>query len=391
MDEDRLERQTGVSKLRKLALAAAAAGIYLIENYSPDFIRNAPFFIYIINSILWILIIYAVFCLPRPRPRGNTRSRSFLIWMSFLCSFIYILIMMICGLAVGFGKSPFNHTLSGIAINLLKIFSELIALELIRNCLINNTDRNVRLGYFAFVTIFIAAIKLDFDQIRNLETNLDKVRFIGSELLPELCGSIFASYLVYMGGPVLSIIYLGMKDGFYWLSPVLPNINWLMQAFIGILLPIFCMMFFNFCYSKVINESKPQARKVENPVGWVIVTTFSILIIWFAIGVFPVRPYVIMSGSMEPQIKAGDLVLVKRDVAENMKVGDVIQYKSGDFYVFHRIIGIEEEDKEIKYKTRGDNNSFDDPELVKPENIRGIVIYTVPKIGYPALIIRSLI
>jgi len=39
----------------------------------------------------------------------------------------------------------------------------------------------------------------------------------------------------------------------------------------------------------------------------------------------------------------------------------------------------------ISFKTKGDNNTGADTELVKPEDVKGIITYTVPKIGWPTL------
>ena len=231
-------------------------------------------------------------------------------------------------------------------------------------------------------------MSIDPDSIENLKTNLDIVEFIGVDVLAALSNSIFATYLVYIGGPILTILYLGLQAGFYWLSPVLPNLNWIAQAFIGILLPIFSMMLFQFSYRREIMALKAEDRKAENPFGWIVVTTLSILIIWFAIGVFPVRPYVILTGSMEPVIYPGDVVLVERYI-ENLQVGDVIQFSSGNDYVFHRVIEIVEEDGKTFYQTKGDNNSAEDAELVEAQNIKGRMTEVVPKIGYLALFFRN--
>jgi signal peptidase len=263
-------------------------------------------------------------------------------------------------------------------------------MELARNYLVNADHSRTRLGFYAFITISIALMNLNPSQIENLKTSLSIVQFIGADLLVELSNSLFATYLVYLGGPILSIVYLGIQESFYWFSPFLPNLNWITQAFIGILLPIFSMMIFHFGYSKEIRDSKAGSGEDANPLGWIAVTAISILIIWFAIGVFPIRPYVILTGSMEPLINPGDIVLVRRiDADDNVQVGDVIEYKSGDIYIFHRIIEIVEEDEETKYRTKGDNNSAEDPELVEAENLKGRLLCVIPKIGYPALIFHQ--
>jgi signal peptidase len=172
----------------------------------------------------------------------------------------------------------------------------------------------------------------------------------------------------------------------------LPNLSWIAQAFIDILLPVFGMMIFHFVYGKESKNQKIHAEEDANPMGWIAVTVISVLIIWFAVGVFPIRPYVILTGSMEPVIKPGDIVLVQRyDPNETLQVGDIIQYRSGEIFVFHRLIEIFEEDKVTKYRMKGDNNPTEDPAPVETKDLRGRVIKIIPKIGYPALFLKSVI
>jgi signal peptidase len=70
-------------------------------------------------------------------------------------------------------------------------------------------------------------------------------------------------------------------------------------------------------------------------------------------------------------------------------VGDIIQFKRDNILISHRIIDILEDTQGIGYKTKGDNNSGADTELVRPEKIKGEVIYTIPKIGWPTLLLKK--
>lgn len=97
--------------------------------------------------------------------------------------------------------------------------------------------------------------------------------------------------------------------------------------------------------------------------------------------------YVIMSGSMEPTIMTRDAIVTKRIEDVNLKVGDIITYKSEDPYFYgimitHRVVGITEENGETKYITKGDNNATNDRLPVKADQIYGKVVMVIPKIGY---------
>ncbi len=101
-----------------------------------------------------------------------------------------------------------------------------------------------------------------------------------------------------------------------------------------------------------------------------------------------VKTYVIISGSMEPNIEIGDIVVVKAE--ENLDIGDVISYRKGQSVITHRITQINKnENGEIEYKTQGDNNNVEDEESIKPSNIEGKVIKIVPKLGNVTLILQN--
>lgn len=97
--------------------------------------------------------------------------------------------------------------------------------------------------------------------------------------------------------------------------------------------------------------------------------------------------YVIVSGSMEPLIKVRDAVLIKRVSEDNVKVGDVVTYRSLDtsYYgilITHRVVRIDEVNGKKVYITKGDHNETIDRSPINFDQIRGKVIMRIPKIGY---------
>ena len=97
--------------------------------------------------------------------------------------------------------------------------------------------------------------------------------------------------------------------------------------------------------------------------------------------------YVIVSGSMEPIIKVKDAVVVRRCEEADIKIGDVVTYRSMDeaFYgilITHRVVNIEEENGEKVFITKGDNNETIDRSPIKFSQVLGKVTMRIPKIGY---------
>lgn len=59
--------------------------------------------------------------------------------------------------------------------------------------------------------------------------------------------------------------------------------------------------------------------------------------------------------------------------------------------IVHRIIDLvkNNDDGLIYYKTKGDNNSREDRELVNPNDVKGTVYKTIPKLGILTLLLRN--
>ena len=92
---------------------------------------------------------------------------------------------------------------------------------------------------------------------------------------------------------------------------------------------------------------------------------------------------IVQSGSMEPAIATGALVIVKAEA--RYAVSDVITFTTrgtSDVPTTHRIIEDGLQAGELVYTTKGDANNDVDPEPVRPENIIGKVILAIPFLGY---------
>jgi len=104
------------------------------------------------------------------------------------------------------------------------------------------------------------------------------------------------------------------------------------------------------------------------------------------ISVFPLAGnyefMVVQSGSMEPAVKVGSVVVV-RPVNE-YEVGDIVTFKfsSDGFPLTHRIHDVEVVEGRVQYITKGDANEEPDRRRVTKRNIIGKVLLDIPYIGY---------
>lgn len=107
-----------------------------------------------------------------------------------------------------------------------------------------------------------------------------------------------------------------------------------------------------------------------------IITLF---LIYFILCTFNIRFYVVPTGSMEPFIHVGSLVIINENVDySELEEGDIIVYnQSADRKIIHRIIEIREDG----ITTQGDANPIQDSTVITPQNYVGKYIYGIPRVG----------
>jgi len=97
---------------------------------------------------------------------------------------------------------------------------------------------------------------------------------------------------------------------------------------------------------------------------------------------------VIKSGSMEPTIKTGSVLLSKKQ--DNYQKGDIITFvKVGKEIVTHRIVEVNADSDFVEYKTKGDANDVVDNGTVKKGRILGKKILAIPYLGYVIAFLKS--
>lgn len=101
------------------------------------------------------------------------------------------------------------------------------------------------------------------------------------------------------------------------------------------------------------------------------------------------KPFIVLSGSMETQISAGDIVVVKEIDTQNLKKGDIIAFKEDDVVITHRIDEVEEKDGQVQYITKGDNNKAQDIGSVLPNQIEGVFKFKISRLGNLAMFVQT--
>lgn len=91
----------------------------------------------------------------------------------------------------------------------------------------------------------------------------------------------------------------------------------------------------------------------------------------------------VLTGSMEPAIPVGSIVITKEQ--SSYEIEDIISFQEEGAIITHRIISIDRE----RYITKGDANNVADTEEVQQKQILGKVILTIPLLGYLVMWLMS--
>jgi len=148
--------------------------------------------------------------------------------------------------------------------------------------------------------------------------------------------------------------------------------------------------------NEMIKERKLKKNKYQKILNvvlfpvFIILTIISLFVLYQKfilkkqnIEIFGYKFYVVLTGSMKPNICPNDVVVIKKQKIENIKKGDVITFSKSDSSttVTHRVVDVIQNGKELCYKTKGDNNNSEDDELVLTRNVEGKCVFKISKVG----------
>ena len=108
---------------------------------------------------------------------------------------------------------------------------------------------------------------------------------------------------------------------------------------------------------------------------------------------FGVRPLVIRSASMVPNLDIGDIILSEQVTASQLRPGDIATVPTskadGGGTLTHRVVEVTPGSDGLRILTQGDANESGETTTMAPDELAGRVAFTIPGIGSPAAKIRT--
>ena len=120
---------------------------------------------------------------------------------------------------------------------------------------------------------------------------------------------------------------------------------------------------------------------------YIVIAFIAVIAILLIVSVLPItgnfKVMTVLSGSMEPAIKTGSVVIVKP--TDNYKIGEIITFgeiSKTKSPITHRIYDMKVIEGRISYITKGDANNAPDQREVSEREVVGKVLFSIPYLGY---------
>ena len=375
-------------KISAIALLAS----FLLGAFLPVGAWMTPIKSQFIKPAFWcVLLAVGLAYLPKVHMPGKLRRSSEVFVSAIVIASLHLTVKF----SVGFifeavGKTPYDISASGVLYTVVGIVPIAFAREFVRSYAIGVAEQIKKRSVIlmAILIVIFTLVEINFNRVRILRSSQDWTIFLCNSVLPILAKNGLLSMLCYYGNFASAVAYNVTFSLFWRLFPYLPALPWLFECCIDIFVPLAG------AYLVYAQHQKHRHTTTRQSASTGSLLVASVLLIWFVVGVFPVYPSVVLTGSMEPLISAGDVVIIRKITAEEdlsrIGVGDVISFQYDGAVVCHRIVEIvTDEAGNINYRTKGDNNSSGDSRPVHPNSLRGELIGVVPKIGLFSLLLHG--
>lgn len=375
-----------LQKSRKVTILMLAilATYSIIANYS--LVGYGYIYYYIVNPLFWIIFI-GITMIVTAKTSETTKMRDKIFEYTLIAGFVNIGIYIFSQLFIEIGKNPYSTSIKGILMNLYVYILPIVMKEYTRFKLINNVYEKEKKSIAVIATVIY--ILADISTI-DLTNSHNVIKFLFSNILPIISENVLCSYLAMNRLYKPAICYRAIVKSYWFLSPILPKVPWTINSVVDTIVPVILFIYIRYLKNKAEVKKDKKQVEVSNPKNVILLVVVVVFVLWFDMGIFPIKPSAIATGSMEKTLMVGDIAILKKCSAEELEVGDIIQYQKDDFTVVHRVISKYSDKGKLYFITKGDNNKDADFEPVEENQVLAKEIFSIKYLGLPAVFLNNL-
>lgn len=336
--------------------------------------------------LLSLVIMYFTFGFEKDRHRYSKD----IILEIIIILIAFFLFYYLSGILIGFAKNTNYFTINSFCNIIIPIIFYLFIKEFLRYQLLMKSSESKTLIIITCIFFIIIDNVVPFSA-HSLGFNKDTFLLIALTFLPSISENILCSYLSLNLGYKPGIVYLLIMQLYKYLLPIIPNPNEYLYSLIFLIFPLIVLVRIENWFKKdrienVVLDNYRQSKK--ELLFFLPLTIFICVLIYVVSGYFRYYAVAVASGSMEPEISKGDIVIVDKNYNE-INVGDVLAYKHDQKVIIHRIYRIIKTDDEYFIYTKGDANNDYDKYKITEDLFIGIVKIKIPLIGYPTVLVNE--
>ncbi len=305
----------------------------------------------------------------------------------------YLILIYGMGIFTGYIKTSYSLTLVGIIKNIFPVIILILIEELLRYHICKKAENKKIIIILSILSFVLIDISLSID-LYNFNDKSKIIELITITILPSIFKNIMLSFFSYKYGYKVCIVYQLITNIYLYIMPIFPNLSIYLESILKILLPIFVGTLIYLRFKKItIKSFRNNSRLLKIITGIIIVMTIITIVLYS--NLFPYTIAVIGSGSMNPNLKRGDMILIDKTYHEKtnkLKVGQVLVFKIKDTIYTHRIVKIDKINGKYSILTKGDRKGQAiDTWTVTEDDIIGITKLKIPMIGYPSVWLKDIL
>jgi signal peptidase len=134
---------------------------------------------------------------------------------------------------------------------------------------------------------------------------------------------------------------------------------------------------------QLLGAARPRGRVASRAASVLLALAILLALVAGMGAILGYRGEVILTGSMQPALHPGDMVIAQRVTADRLAVGDIVSFRSpSGFTITHRVRSIVRgRDGRLRIETRGDANNASEHWVVDRAAQVGRVALTLPHVG----------
>ena len=336
--------------------------------------------------------------------KSRERESKLVAVLVILATVVFQLVMFtLLGMKLGFVTNVYGWNFKSLWMIFLPTILLLIGEEILRGQLVEKGKNSLLAVIMTGVALWLTEIVIMLP-LYNFAEARSWFDIISVVAMPALLNNILLTYIAYFYDYRINIGYRLVMELPSLVLPIWPDVNEylivLFEMFVLLMGLISVQKFGGAIRARL--EALPKPKKLETASTMkrkqivrrlVIAAVVAVVLVYAGLmsGLFKYYFLAIGSGSMQPNLERGDMILVeKSDKYDEMEIGEILVYRHSNVVMVHRIVERREDDGKWTFTTKGDANGSEDNWVVGQGEVIGIAKGKIAMFGYPTLWLNEL-